>query len=87
MTKASCSECPSTYELVPPPDPEYSEPKERPTSDDNIKRVYECEEGHRNTVYWEKKEFFVESAKFGGDPPDFYSSTKYGRSREMDSFG
>jgi hypothetical protein len=45
MTKASCSECPSTYELIPPPDPDYSEPKENPRSNDHIKRIYECGEG------------------------------------------
>jgi hypothetical protein len=26
--RASCSECPGTYELVPPPDSTYNEPKE-----------------------------------------------------------
>ena len=53
--KASCVECPSTFELVPPADKSYKNPREKPTSDDHIKRIYECEaEGHRNTVYWEK---------------------------------
>lgn len=57
--RASCSECPGTYELIPPPDPEYSEPKEKPTSEDNTKRIYECDvEHHRNTIYWHKKEYF-----------------------------
>lgn len=55
IKKTSCSECPSSYELVPPPDLSYSEPKERPDSDDIIKRIYECENGHRNTIYWHKR--------------------------------
>jgi acyl-ACP thioesterase len=87
MTKASCSECPSTYELIPPPDPEYSEPKENPTSDDYIKRIYECdEEGHRNTIYWQKKEFLSASNPPSDNRP--YMSTKYGREyqSEFDRF-
>lgn len=52
--KASCSECPSMFELIPPADKSYRNPREKPTSDDYIKRIYECEEGHRNTIYWEK---------------------------------
>jgi hypothetical protein len=83
--RASCSECPGTYELVPPSDLEYSEPKEKPTSDDNLKRIYECdEEGHRNTIYWHKKEFQVASSEYvteglrQGDLQD-YKSTRHGR--------
>jgi hypothetical protein len=33
-----------------PFDPVYSEPKERPTSDDNIKRIYECMESTREIL-------------------------------------
>jgi len=54
--KSSCSECPSNFELIPPADKSYSEPKEKPESDDHLKRIYECDdEGHRNTIYWHKK--------------------------------
>jgi hypothetical protein len=63
-SRASCPECPGTYELVPPTDPEYEFPKEKPTSEDHIKRYYEWDqEKHRVTVYWKKKEYFVESSK------------------------
>lgn len=51
---ASCSECPSTFKLVPPADIRYKYPREKSTVEDCIKRVYECEdESHRNTIYWE----------------------------------
>lgn len=53
--RASCSECPETYELVLPADVEYCVPKEKPLNDDHKKRIYECENGHRNTIYWHKK--------------------------------
>lgn len=65
--KASCSECPSSYELVPPPDPNYKVPREKPTSDDYIKRIYECENGHLNTIYWEKEWFGMASTKYRSD--------------------
>lgn len=65
IREASCSECPSTYELVPPPDSSYSEPKEKSDSDDNIKRIYECENGHRNTIYWHRrKNVFMKTAGY-----------------------
>ena len=55
--KASCSECPSVFDLVSPADKDYSIPKENKSSEDVLKRVYECEdEGHRNTIYWHKPE-------------------------------
>lgn len=64
MTKASCNKCPSSFELIPPADDAYSEPHEKPQTDDYIERFYECEEeGHRNTIYWEKKKHFVVSSK------------------------
>ena len=62
--KTSCSECPGSYELIPPADPNYRIPREKPTSDDYVKRVYECEKGHRNTIYWEKKAFAMASTKY-----------------------
>jgi hypothetical protein len=54
MSRAQCSECPSSFELVPPADPEYSIPKlGQPSDPDYIKRIYECDdEKHRNTVWW-----------------------------------
>jgi hypothetical protein len=64
MTKASCSECPSSFELIPPADPEYNTPRQKPESDDYIKRIYECdEEHHRNTIYWEKEEAIFVSGR------------------------
>lgn len=63
-TKASCPECPGTYVLIPPPDPEYKVPREKPTSEDHIKRYYECDqEKHRITIYWHKEPFFVASSR------------------------
>jgi hypothetical protein len=54
--RASCAECPSSFELIPPADLTYTEPREKPISDDHIKRIYECDEQHhRNTIYWEKR--------------------------------
>ena len=51
--RRQCSECPRTYELIPPPDVWYSIPREaKPANDKFLKRVYECENGHLNTVYW-----------------------------------
>ena len=53
--RKQCTECPSSYELIPPADPAYSEPRMKSTSDDHIKLFYECDEQHhRNTIYWEK---------------------------------
>ena len=55
LRRVSCSQCPSSYELLPPADMRYSIPREKPTSNDYIQRIYECdEEHHRNTIYWER---------------------------------
>jgi hypothetical protein len=54
MTRASCKGCPSSYELIPPPDADYSVPREKAQTDDYIERICECEEGHRNTIYCRK---------------------------------
>jgi hypothetical protein len=64
MTKASCKECPSSFELVPPADTDYSIPRERHQTENYIERIYECvDEGHRNTIYWEKEEDGIMSTK------------------------
>lgn len=53
--KAQCVECTSTFELIPPADKDYSIPKETPAPNgEHVLRIYECEEGHRNTIYWHK---------------------------------
>ena len=52
---ASCSECPSTFERIPPADPRYKYPREEPTDKDYKERIYECENGHRNKIYWERE--------------------------------
>ena len=62
VEKAQCSECPNSFEIIPPADLSYKIPREKPTTDDNIKRIYECPEGHRNTIYWEKKSFVIATA-------------------------
>jgi len=64
--RAQCAECPNSFELIPPADASYKIPKEKPTSDDYIKRVYECEEGHRNTIYWEKEPTIMASVGKNG---------------------
>ena len=71
------------------PDPDYSEPKENPRSNDHIKRIYECGEGgHRNTIYWHKKEFLSASSPNSSESERPYMSTKYGRESqgEFDKF-
>ena len=65
MTKSACKDCPNTFELIPPADKEYTIPREKPQTDDYIERFYECEEGHKNTIYWEKE-----------DEPTFMSTKK-----------
>ena len=78
--EASCRECNGKYELIPPADPDCSEPKENKTSDDCITRNYECDQiDHRNTIYWHKKEFLMssDSSTISDDKP--YASTKYSR--------
>ena len=67
--RAQCAECTGSFDLIPPADPEYSEPKLKATSEDNLPRYYECDgEGHRNTVYWQKREgtafFFKPTSDF-----------------------
>jgi hypothetical protein len=57
VDRRSCSECPGSFELTPPADSEYCVPKEKPSNDDHIRRIYECEDNHINTIYWHKKEF------------------------------
>lgn len=53
--EVSCSECPSTFRLVPPADTRYDLPREKSTGDDFIKRIYECEDNnYLNTIFWEK---------------------------------
>jgi hypothetical protein len=64
LAKASCKECPSSFELVPPADTEYSIPREIHQTDNYIERNYECaDKGHRNTIYWEKEEHGLMSTK------------------------
>jgi hypothetical protein len=82
IRKSACSKCPSSFELIPPADPNYSEPKENPTSDDYLKRFYECEEeNHQNTIYWQKKEDDIKWSSNSISNPDKkpHMSTKYGR--------
>ena len=60
IVSSSCSECPSLFKLTPPADSRYKNPREKPTGDDFLKRIYECEdEQHRNTIYWEKNDPIV----------------------------
>lgn len=78
--EASCSECPSTFRLVPPADTRYSNPREKLTGDDFIKRVYECEDNsHLNTIFWESdtpRKIFVVS-KDPREDIDYYGTSLY----------
>lgn len=58
-----CSKCPSSFDLIPPADPQYNIPRDKIEHDENIPRTYECKEKkHPNTIYWHKdKPVFVES--------------------------
>ncbi len=54
--KASCSQCSSSFNLIPPADEEYNLPREKPRDEDYLKRVYECELNHHlNTIYWQRR--------------------------------
>lgn len=67
--RTSCSQCPSTYELVPPAETEYSIPREAPKTNDYRKRIYECEhEQHPNIIYWEKHEHVIVSRPYSTEP-------------------
>lgn len=52
--RVRCTQCPGSFELIPPADPQYSIPKmKEPSDSDYIKLFYECdEEGDRNTIWW-----------------------------------
>ena len=66
--RAKCPECQGTYELIPPVDPSYKVPREKPTSDNYIKMVYECdEEHHLTTIYWEQEAFVAYVGKTSGN--------------------
>jgi hypothetical protein len=49
--------------LIPSTDKDYNVPKEKPLSEYHIKRIYECEEGGRNTIYWHKNETKIAEEK------------------------
>lgn len=72
-----CSECPGTFELIPPADADYTVPITRkPTTDDYMTRKYECngKKRHENVVHW------VEGGFVGGslrDPPHDDFGTQY----------
>jgi hypothetical protein len=58
--KRHCSQCSGNFELVPPADPEYRVPKMKPTTEDHIMMVYDCDNiGCQNRIYWEKSAVIV----------------------------
>lgn len=64
MTTAQCKDCPLTYELTPPADAAFDTPKEsKPTSGEYLERLYECDSGHPNKVYWVKKQHYFYALK------------------------
>lgn len=66
---ASCSECHSSFKLIPPADKVYSIPKLKPESEDHVKRIYGCEDnGRRNTIYWHKKSIRHVAGPISGGP-------------------
>ena len=58
--KGLCYICTSSFEIIPPPDLHYCIPREQPKTRDYVTNIYECEEGHhRNSVYWERKDYSI----------------------------
>lgn len=52
-----CTQCDGNFMLTPPADPEYKVPKLKPTTDDHILMVYDCDNRIcQNRIYWEKEE-------------------------------
>ena len=49
--------------LIPSTDKYENVPKEKSLSEYHIKRIYECEEGRRNTIYWHKNEIKIAEEK------------------------
>lgn len=64
IERVQCNNCPESFELVPPADKSYIIPREKHTTEDHIKRIYQCPKGHLNTIFWEKKVFVMASAGF-----------------------
>jgi len=55
--EASCLECGSSFEIIPPLDLQYCVPREKPRSRDYLSRTYECTGNHhQNAIFWERKE-------------------------------
>jgi hypothetical protein len=81
IKRASCAECPSDFELVPPADRAYCVPKSERSKRDCLERFYECEEGHRNKVYWEKED------KGEGNPLAATANNDYGLRPEPTQYG
>ena len=58
QNKGICYICTSTFEIIPPLDLHYCIPREQPKTSDYVPSVYECEESHhKNSVYWERKDY------------------------------
>jgi hypothetical protein len=68
--KRHCSQCSGNFELVPPADPEYKVPRMKPTTDEHIMMVYDCDNiGCQNRIYWEKEEIVnIESGEYQTEP-------------------
>lgn len=55
--EASCFECGSSFEIIPPLDLQYCIPREKPKTRDYLSRTYECTSNHhKNAIYWERKD-------------------------------
>jgi hypothetical protein len=58
QNRGICYVCDSSFEIVPPSDIQYCVPREQPKTTDYLSRTYECDESHhRNSVYWERKDY------------------------------
>jgi hypothetical protein len=58
LNRGLCYECDSSFVIVPPSDIQYCVPREQPKTTDYLSKTYECDESHhRNSVYWEKKDY------------------------------
>lgn len=64
--EASCFQCGSSFEIIPPFDADYCVPREQPRTRDYLSRTYECtgNHHHRNAVYWERDDLVIDTGGF-----------------------
>jgi hypothetical protein len=76
-----CFECTSSFEVIPPSDQEYCIPREKPKTNDYVLRAYGCDESHhKNSVYWEKKDYA--DIQYSGNHTRHYEDASAKRKRQ-----